>query len=68
MAKAILWIVVQKYNQGSNYFIINLKEGQLIDNTHFKAHQFQKDIIMVAVGHYLRFNLSYRGVAELIVT
>ena len=27
---------------------------------HFKGKQFQKDVIIVAVGYYLRYNLSYR--------
>ncbi|HAA7913954.1 TPA_asm: IS6 family transposase, partial [Listeria monocytogenes] len=25
---------------------------------HFKGKQFQKDVIIVAVGYYLRYNLS----------
>lgn len=33
--------------------------------THFKGKQFQEDIIMVAVGYYLRYDLSYREVAEI---
>ena len=33
---------------------------------HFKGKQFQKDIIIVAVGYYLRYNLSYREVQELL--
>ena len=32
---------------------------------HFKGKQFQKDVIIVAVGYYLRYNLSYREVQEL---
>lgn len=28
--------------------------------THFKGKQFKQDIILVAVGYYLRYNLSYR--------
>ncbi|MCO4493584.1 IS6 family transposase, partial [Lactococcus lactis] len=27
---------------------------------YFKGKQFQKDVIIVAVGYYLRYNLSYR--------
>ncbi|HGI0132661.1 TPA: IS6 family transposase, partial [Streptococcus pyogenes] len=27
--------------------------------TQFKGKQFQKDVIIVAVGYYLRYNLSY---------
>ena len=27
---------------------------------HFKGKQFKKDVIIVAVGYYLRYNLSYR--------
>ena len=33
---------------------------------HFKGKQFQQDVIIVAVGYYLRYNLSYREVQELI--
>ena len=33
--------------------------------TYFKGKQFNKDIIIVAVGYYLRYNLSYREVSEI---
>ena len=33
---------------------------------HFKGKQFQKDVIIVAVGYYLRYNLSYRDVQEIL--
>ena len=33
--------------------------------THFKGKQFQEDIIMVAVGYYLRYHLNYREVSEI---
>lgn len=33
---------------------------------HFKVKQFQQDVIIVAVGYYLRYNLSYREVQELL--
>ena len=33
---------------------------------HFKRKQFQKDVIVVAVGYYLRYNLSYRDVQEIL--
>ncbi|GEK35392.1 hypothetical protein KSI01_29250 [Kurthia sibirica] len=33
--------------------------------THFKWKQFKRDIITVAVGYYLRYNLSYREVSEI---
>ncbi len=33
---------------------------------HFKGKQFKQDIIMVAVGYYLRYNLSYRDVSEIL--
>ncbi|MFV8261435.1 IS6 family transposase, partial [Aerococcus viridans] len=26
---------------------------------HFKGKQFQQDVIIIAVGYYLRYNLSY---------
>lgn len=32
---------------------------------YFKGKQFKKDIITVAVGYYLRYNLSYREVSEI---
>lgn len=34
--------------------------------TYFKGKQFQKDVIIVAVGYYLRYNLSYRDVQEVL--
>lgn len=33
---------------------------------HFKGKQFQKEVIIVAVGYYLRYNLSYREVQEIL--
>ncbi len=33
---------------------------------HFKGKQFKQDIIVVAVGYYLRYNLSYRDVSEIL--
>ena len=33
---------------------------------HFKGKQFKKDVIIVAFGYYLRYNLSYREVQELL--
>ena len=33
---------------------------------HFKGKQFNNDVIIVAVGYYLRYNLSYREVQELL--
>ncbi|MDG4969832.1 IS6 family transposase, partial [Lactococcus lactis] len=33
---------------------------------HFKGKHFQKDFIIVAVSYYLRFNLSYRNIQELL--
>lgn len=34
---------------------------------HFKGKQFQQDVIIIAVGYYLRYNLSYREVQELLL-
>lgn len=34
--------------------------------SNFKGKQFEKNIIMVAVGYYLRYNLSYRDVSEIL--
>ena len=33
---------------------------------YFKGKQFERDIILVAVGYYCRFSLSYRDVSELL--
>ncbi|MEB8730853.1 IS6 family transposase, partial [Bacillus cereus] len=33
---------------------------------YFKGKQFERDIILVAVGYYCRFCLSYRDVSELL--
>ena len=33
---------------------------------HFKGKQFKKDVIIVAVGYHLRYNLSYREVQKLL--
>ncbi|CAI8707734.1 IS6 family transposase [Bacillus pseudomycoides] len=33
---------------------------------YFKRKQFRKDIILVAVGYYCRFSLSYRDVSEIL--
>ncbi len=32
----------------------------------FKGKQFQKDVIIISVDYYLRYNLSYREVQELL--
>lgn len=33
---------------------------------YFKGKQFKKDIILVSIGYYCRFSLSYRDVSELL--
>ena len=33
---------------------------------HFKGKQFQKDVIFISVGYYLRYNLSYSDVQEML--
>ncbi|OUB23734.1 hypothetical protein BK708_16275 [Bacillus thuringiensis serovar yunnanensis] len=33
---------------------------------YFKGKQFKKDIILVVVGYYCRFSLSYRDVYEIL--
>ncbi|MDT2971650.1 IS6 family transposase [Lactococcus lactis] len=40
------------------------KECEVRQTDHFKGKQFQKDVIIIAVGYYLRYNLSYREVQE----
>ena len=34
---------------------------------HFKGKQFQQDVIIVAVGYYLRYNLSYREIQSYMI-
>lgn len=49
------------------YFSVKLRkktEDRVMN--HFKGKQFKKDVIIVAVGYYLRYNLSYREVQELL--
>lgn len=36
--------------------------------THFKGKQFKEDIIMIAVGYYLRYNLSYPDISDLLIS
>lgn len=33
---------------------------------YFKGKQFKQDIILVAVGYYFRFSLSYRDISEIL--
>lgn len=33
---------------------------------HFEGKQFQNDVIIVAVGYYLRYNISYREVQDIL--
>jgi putative transposase len=42
------------------------KESESRLMNHFKAKQFQKDVIIVAVGYHLQFNLSYRDASEML--
>lgn len=35
-------------------------------NFYFKGWYFQKDIILVVVGYYFRFSLSYRDIVEIL--
>ena len=41
---------------------MNKNDGEDISINYFKGKQFKKDVIIVAVGYYLRYNLSYREV------
>ena len=46
--------------------IISLKSEVAMMENYFKGRHFQKDIILVAVGYYFRFSLSYRDVVEIL--
>src|SRR5574341_958649 len=50
------------------YFSVKMEKKDREDRVmnHFKGKQFKKDVIIVAVGYYLRYNLSYREVQELL--
>ncbi len=37
-----------------------------ITSQYFKGEQFKKDIILVDVGYYCRFSLSYHDVSEIL--
>ena len=43
------------------YFSVKIEKKDREDRVmnHFKGKQFKKDVIIVAVGYYLRYNLSY---------
>ncbi len=45
---------------------MNKNDSEDISMNYFKGKQFQKDVIIVAVGYYLRYNLSYREIQELL--
>ncbi len=51
-----------------NLFLCKIEKKDREDRVmnHFKGKQFKKDVIIVAVGYYLRYNLSYREVQELL--
>lgn len=34
---------------------------------HFKGKQFEKDVIIFAIGYYFRYNLSYRDIKEILL-
>lgn len=45
---------------------VAILRSQLQKMDHFKGKQFYKDVIIVAVGYYLRYNLNYREVKEIL--
>src|SRR5574337_2087508 len=45
---------------------MNKNDSEDISMNYFKGKQFKKDVIIVAVGYYLRYNISYREVQELL--
>lgn len=58
--------MVQKIKFSLLLYIIILKcEVDMMKN-YFKGRHFQKDILLVAVGYYFSFNLSYRDVVEIL--
>ncbi|MDE3300543.1 hypothetical protein LVU05_14610, partial [Lacticaseibacillus rhamnosus] len=40
--------------------ILSDKKRGIVRMNYFKGRHFQQDIIIVAVGYYFRFSLSYR--------
>lgn len=61
-----LQVLLQSYPK--NLFQCKIEKKDRDDRVmnHFKGKQFKKDVIIVAVGYYLRYNLSYREVQELL--
>ena len=46
--------------------ILSDKKRGIVRMNYFKGRHFQQDIIIVAVGYYFRFSLSYRDIVELL--
>ena len=55
-------VLLQSFPKNLFYCKIEKKDREDRGMNHFKGKQFQKDVIIVAVGYYLRYNLSYREV------
>lgn len=59
-------VLVQNFSGKLILSIISLKSEVAMMENYFKGRHFQKDIILVAVGYYFRFSLSYRDVVEIL--
>ena len=59
-------VLLQSFPKNLFYCKIEKKDREDRVMNHFKGKQFKKDVIIVAVGYYLRYNLSYREVQELL--
>lgn len=66
MLLLLLLVLLQSFPK--NLFLCKIEKKDREDRVmnHFKGKQFKKDVIIVAVGYYLRYNLSYREVQELL--
>ena len=61
-----LQVLLQSFPKNLFQCKIEKKDREDRVMNHFKGKQFKKDVIIVAVGYYLRYNLSYREVQELL--
>lgn len=59
-------VLVQKFSDNSISSIISLTSGVAMMKNHFKGRHFQKDIILVSVGYYFGFSLSYRDIVGIL--
>ena len=48
------------------FIVLILTKRSLFVSSYFRYKQFNKDVITVVVGYYLRYALSYRDISEIL--